>query len=158
MDPSAFDLSSMNWLGLALAVLANMVIGFLWYARFTPTGKIWMRDLGVPADAQPTGAQMARGLILMVIGAFFMMFVFAHTNAVYQDAFRNTATGGTAGYKLTWLDGLMGGFFTWLGFFVPVQLSGVAWEGRPWSLYFVNVGYYLVTLLVAGVLITTVGV
>jgi hypothetical protein len=157
MDPAAFDLSKLNWLGLGLAVLANMVIGFLWYARFTPTGKIWMKAHGMRPDVQPTGGVMARGLILMVIGAFLLMFVFAHTNMVYQDAFRNTATGGTAGYKLTMMDGIVGGLFTWLGFFVPVQLTSVAWEGKPWSLFFVNVGYYLVTLVVAGILIATVG-
>lgn len=157
MDPNAFDVSKLNWLGLGLAVLFNMILGFLWYAKFTPTGKVWMKHMKIPADAKPTGGQMAKGLILMVIGAFLLFFVFAHTNMIYQDAFRNTATGGIAGYKLKLQDGIMGGLFTWLGFFVPQQLSGVAWEGKSWGLFAVNAGYNLVTMVVAGILLVTVG-
>src|SRR5690242_19114017 len=127
MNPNTFSFSGLNWLGLALAVVANIVIGFVWYAKCMPTGRIWMKAMNVPADMKPTGGQMAKGLILMVIGSFLIMFVFAHNYWVYQDAYRNVATGGMAGYKLTLMDGLMGGFFTWLGFFVPQQLSGVSW-------------------------------
>lgn len=151
------NFGDLNWLGLSLAVVANMVVGFVWYLPSVPTGKAWMKALGMNADTKPTPAQLGRGLVLMVIGAFLLMFVFAHTNMVYEDAYRNAGTGGTPGYELTLLDGLVGGFFTWLGFFVPVQLTGVAWEGRPWSLFLVNAGYYLVTLLLAGALIATVG-
>src|SRR5688572_10391564 len=133
MDPTAMNFGDLNWLGLGLAVLANMIIGFAWYHRSAPTGKAWMKALGMRADVEPTPAQLGRGLLLMVIGAFLLMFVFAHTNMVYEDAYRNAATGGTPGYELTAMDGLMGAVFTWLGFFVPVQLSAVAWEGRPWS-------------------------
>ncbi|MEA3203865.1 MAG: hypothetical protein QOI63_1545, partial [Thermoplasmata archaeon] len=99
-----FSFSGLNWLGLGLAVLFNMVLGFVWYAKWTPTGRIWMREMNVPMDAKPTGGQMAKGLILMVIGSFLLMFVFAHNFWVYQDAFRNTATGGVAGYKLSLMD------------------------------------------------------
>lgn len=157
MDPTSFSFSGLNWWGLLCAVAFNMVLGFVWYAKFTPTGRIWMREMKVPMDAKPTGAQMAKGLILMVIGSFLLMFVFAHNYWVYQDAYRNVATGGSSGYKLTLMDGLMGGLFTWLGFFVPQHWSGVAWEGKSWTLFFVQAGYSLVTMVVAGILLTTVG-
>lgn len=156
MDPNSFSFSGLNWLGLLLAVLANMVIGFAWYAKAMPTGKVWMREMKVPMDAKPTGGQMAKGLILMAVGAFLLMFVFAHNFWVYQDAFQNTASGGSRGYRLGLMDGLMGGLFTWLGFFVPQHLSGVAWEGKSWALFFVNTGYSLVTMVVAGILLVTV--
>ncbi|MCA1810640.1 MAG: DUF1761 domain-containing protein [Halobacteriales archaeon] len=44
-----------------------------------------------------------------------------------------------------------------MGFFVPQHWSGVAWEGKPWSLFFVQAGYTLATMLVAGILLVTVG-
>src|SRR4051794_20661828 len=106
MNPTSFSFSGMSWLGLVLALLANIVIGFVWYAKWSPMGKVWMRDMNIPMDAKPNGAQMAKGLILMVVGSFLIMFVFAHTFWVYQDADRNVATGGVAGYKLTVMDGL----------------------------------------------------
>jgi hypothetical protein len=157
MDPNSFSFSGLNWLGLVLAVVFNMILGFVWYAKWTPTGRVWMREMNVPMDAKPTMGQMMKGLILMVVGAFLLMFVFAHNFWVYQDAFRNTATGGMAGYKLGLMDGIMGGLFTWLGFFVPQHWSGVAWENKTWSLFFVQAGYSLVTMVVAGILLVTVG-
>ena len=151
------DFDGLNWIGLALAVVANMAIGFLWYLPNAPTGKAWMKAMGMSADTKPAPGTLAKGLVLSALGAFLLMFVFAHNSMVYEDAFRNAGTGGDAAYDLTVADGLFAGLFTWLGFFVPVQLSAVAWEGKPWSVFLVNAGYYLVTLLVAGVLITSVG-
>lgn len=157
MDPAAFDLSKFNWLGFALAIVSNIVLGFIWYASWFPTGKVWMRVTQMDMSQKMPGAKMAMSMVLMVIGAALLMFVFAHNSMVYEDAFRNTATGGTAGYKLTAMDGLTGGFFTWLGFIVPLNLNAVAFDRKPWSLFWVNTGFYLVSLLVAGVLIALVG-
>jgi hypothetical protein len=159
MDPASFDLSNFNWIGFGLGIVVNMVLGFVWYAAWSPTGKVWMRHQGLDPKNMPkmSGAQMVVPMLLMVVGAVLMMFVFAHTNGVYLDAFRNPQTGGQPGYHLSVLDGIMGGFFTWLGFIVPLQLNSVAFERKPWSLFVVNAGYYLVTLVIAGILIATVG-
>lgn len=156
MDPNGFDLSRFNWLGFALAIVANMVIGFVWYAKWSPTGKIWIRDMKIDMTrAMPAGA-MAMSMGLMVLGSVLLMFVFTHNNMVYEDAFGNVATGGEANFKLRLMDGLTGGFFTWLGFIVPLNLNSVAFDGKPWSLFGVNAGYYLVSLLVAGALVAGV--
>ena len=151
------NFGDLNWLAIGLSWLALMVIGFVWYAKWFPTGKAWMRGMGWDPDnmPKPPAGKMAVSMILMVIGAFLMMFVFAHTNMVYQDAFRNADTGGQADYDLTVMDGVMGAFFTWLGFIVPLNLNAVAFDGKPWSLFFVNAGYYLVGLMVAGLLLVT---
>lgn len=157
MDPNAMNFGDLNWLAIGLSVLAMMIIGFVWYAPWFPTGKVWMRHMGLdPKNApKPPAGKMAVSMILMVIGSFLMMFVFAHTNLVYEDAFRNTDTGGEAGFELRMMDTLTGAFFTWLGFIVPLNLNGVAFENKPWSLFFINAGYYLVGLMVAGVLLAT---
>lgn len=143
------EFGDLNWLAIGVMVVVNMALGFLWYATFTPTGKIWMKAHNMdPTTTKPTSGQMAKGLILTLIGAFLVLFVLNHTVIAYGDAYNLDE----AGYELTIADGLMGGFFTWLGFFVPVLWSAVAWEGKPWSLFFVNAGYYLVILLLAGLL------
>ena len=157
MDPTKFELSTFNWLGFALAIVATMVIGFIWYAPWFPTGKIWIRLSKMDMNQKPPAAQMVMSMVWMVIGAALMMFVYAHNMMVYLDSFRNAATGGNATYHLTALDGLTGGFFTWLGFIVPLNLNSVAFDKKPWALFWVNAGYYLVALLVAGLLIATVG-
>lgn len=159
MDPAAVDFSGLNWIGLLVALVALMVLGFVWYAPWFPTGKKWVMLQGMDPKNMPKapGGQMAMSMVLMVIGSFLMMFVFAHDFWVYQDAFRNTATGGTADYKLSVMDGVMGGVFTWLGFIVPLNLNSVAFDRKPWSLFFINAGYYLVGLVVAGIILVTVG-
>lgn len=158
MDPDAVNFGDLNWLAIGLSFVAMMVLGAVWYNPKTPTGRIWMRHLGLdPANVSPPqGGQMARSILLMAVGSFFMMFVFAHTNMIYQDAFRNTATGGTAGFELRLSDTLIGAAFTWLGFIVPMNLNAVAFENKPWRMFFVDTGFYLVGLLVAGVLLAVI--
>jgi hypothetical protein len=155
MDPDAINFGGLDWLAIGLSVLAMMVLGFVWYAKWSPTGKVWMRNMGMdPARMPPPPAgKMAMSMGLMVLGSFLMMFVFAHTNMVYEDAFRNEATGGQAGFDLRMMDTLTGAVFTWLGFIVPLNLNAVAFENKRWSMFFVNAGYYLVALLIAGVLL-----
>jgi len=147
-------------LGLGLAFVANLVIGFIWYAPWFPIGAAWVRMQGMDPKNMPKapGGQMAMSMVLgMLIGPLLMLFVFTHDFWVYLDAFNNVKTGGTDGYKLKLMDGVMGGVFTWLGFIVPLNLNSVAFDRKPWKLFFINTGYYLITLVVAGILLVTVG-
>jgi hypothetical protein len=43
--------------------------------------------------------------------------------------------------------------FTWLGFYVPTDLSTVAWERKSWKLFWINTGYHFTMLLVASVIL-----
>ncbi len=141
------EFSDLDWLGIILAILANIVVGFVWYAAKSPTGKVWMKEMNMPPDMKPEPKQMVVSMVLMIVGAFLLMFVLQHTFVAYRDSMTlDDATLAGVGFA----DGATGAFFTWLGFFVPVYFSSVAWEGKSWKLFFVNVGYYLVTLQIAG--------
>jgi hypothetical protein len=50
-------------------------------------------------------------------------------------------------------DGFYSAFFTWIGFYVPLLLSGVAWENKSWKLFGINAGYYFTALLAAGMIL-----
>jgi hypothetical protein len=50
--------------------------------------------------------------------------------------------------------GLSAGFWNWLGFVAPVTLGKVLWEGKPWKLWFLDSGNYLLTLLGMGVILS----
>jgi len=50
--------------------------------------------------------------------------------------------------------GLMAGFWSWLGFVAPVTTGMVLWEGKSWKLWILTSGYYLVALLVMGLLLS----
>ena len=141
---AAPTLADLPWLAILLAVVWNMVLGFVWYAKWMPTGKVWMKAQGVPADAKPTPGQMAKGLVLMALGSALMMSVLAYLIVAMVQVY---------GPPLSIEGGCYAGVFTWLGFFLPVQLGGMAWEGKGAAVTAVNAGYHLVNLVVAGILI-----
>lgn len=148
MSNHGVQLSDLNWIAIGVALVWNVALGFLWYAPKVPTGRIWMRGLGRGTDWKPDPKAMAVSMSLMLVTTFLFVFVIAHDFIAYRDAYRLDQ----AGYDLTVADGLMGGFFTWLGIVMPVQISQRIFEGRPWSFFLVNTAYYLVALLGIGLI------
>jgi len=133
-----------NMTAILLAVVANFILGFLWY---TPLfGKVWAREMGFDTSVKPTGAQLAKGMIIMVIGNFFLAFVFAHNIVAW------TFVPGTSEMSkpVSILNAVV---FTWLGFYLPVDLNTVAWENRSWKVFGINAGYHFAMLLVAATII-----
>lgn len=137
-------LADLPWLGIVLAVLWNAVLGFVWYAKWTPTGRVWMRSMGVPADAKPQPGELLKGLILMLLGSALTMAVLAYLIVALVPVY---------GKPLTWLGGGYAGLFVWLGFFLPMQLGGMAWERKGGAVTAVNAGYHLVNLAVGGIIV-----
>lgn len=144
------EFSDLDWVALVVGMVVNIGLGFAWYSPMLPTGRLWMREMKMPRDFRPQPKQMAASLAYMLIGTFLLLFVLMHVFVAFRDAYDLDLAG--EGYDLTLGDGLQGAFFTWLGFFVPLQLSSVAWEGRSWRLFGVNASYYLLALLVVGAL------
>ena len=133
-----------NYTAVLVAVVANFILGFLWY---TPLfGNAWAKEMGFDTSVKPAGGAIARGMIFMVIGNFLMAFVFAHNMAAWKfvPEMDQMPASGTI---------LNAAIFTWLGFFLPVDLNTVAWEGKSWKLFFINTAYHFVILLVAGLIL-----
>lgn len=146
------EISEVNWLAVGAAMLFNIALGFLWYSPMTPTGRVWIRETKMDASVKPTGAEMGRSTALMLVGSLFSVFVIAYVFLAFRDAFRlDGARTGAGGLEI--VDGLTGGFFLWLGFWLPVQLGGVAWEKRSWAWLGVNAAYYLVSMLGTGAIL-----
>jgi hypothetical protein len=138
----------LNWIAILIAVVANFFLGFLWY---TPLfGKVWAKEMGFNLDVKPPSGALAKGMIIMVIGNFLMAFVFAHNIAVWNPVTWN---------QLPYPDGsdammaFSAAFFTWLGFYVPMDLNTIAWEQRSWKLFFINTSYHFLSLLVVALII-----
>lgn len=130
-----------------IAVVANFFFGFLWY---TPLfGKAWAKEIGMSTDRKPTGGEMARGMIFMVIGNFLFAWVLAHNMAVW-----NPETWGLPPSDMSPAAAAgMAAVFTWLGFYVPTDIGVVAWEGKSWKLFFINTCYHLISLVIAAMII-----
>ncbi len=80
------------------------------------------------------------GYLMSFLGALVMAFVLSHVLQAFQ------ATTVSAG--------LQGGFWVWLGFVIMGGLGAVLFEGRRFSLYVIYNVYFLVSLLLMGIILT----
>jgi hypothetical protein len=123
------------------AGVAAFVIGGLWYGPLF--GKPWAAAMGWKPDQKPEPGTVKRAMILQIVGLVLTVFVLTHTVQVWRASVWNAGTDGP-----DYLYGFFNGFWTWLGFYVPLQLGKVSWEGRPWKLFFINTGHDFVNLQV----------
>lgn len=141
-----------NYWAVLVAALSSMVIGSLWYGPLF--GKIWMEGMGWPTDKEGMAKMMAEGKTQMpllygqqLILSLVMAFVFAHVLWAFSVA------PGMEG--MSWfLSGLNGGFWMWLGFVFPLLYGTSLWSGKKFKYVSVELGYWLVLLLVMGWIIS----
>lgn len=141
-------MDSINYPAVLVAAIASFVIGGLWYGPIF--GKQWMAVMNMTKEKMDEMKQkgMAKSYILMFVGSLVTAYVLScvmTAGAPYLAV--NGVLGATAG--------LVVGFWMWLGFIAPVSMGSVLWEGRPWKLWFLNAGYYLVSLAVMGAIIAS---
>ncbi|QQR60836.1 DUF1761 domain-containing protein [Candidatus Uhrbacteria bacterium] len=132
-----------NYLAILVAAISTVVLGFLWYGPLF--GKPWMKLMGIDPSKMSKEAMkgMNKTYALMSIGSLVLAYVLSFTT---EFAMTYTQTFG-------WVGGVMSGFWTWLGFFAPVQMDEQLWGNKPWKLYFINTGYRLVSLIIMGVIL-----
>lgn len=137
-----------NYWAVLVAAIVNFVLGFLWYGPIF--GKYWTHLMGWTKEHMEEmmrdpkmKTKMYTNYIITFIGSLLIAFVLAHA-LVFGSAF--TLIYGVSA-------GLMVGFWNWLGFIAPITLTPVLWEGKSWKLWVLNAGYYLVALLVMGVIL-----
>jgi hypothetical protein len=123
-----------NWWAIIICMVSSVVLGFIWYGPLF--GKKWMAlsNIQMPAD-KPGFSVMIRPIILSLVGAFFMSYVLSLGVPAQVGA------------------GLLAGLAGWLGFVAPVYLNFAGWENKPWALFFINGGYWLVLMLIMGAVI-----
>lgn len=126
-----------NYLAVLVAAVAGMIVGALWYSPLL-FGKIWMKASKL-SEKDMKKAHMGRAYALAFLGSLVTAYVLAH----FVDYLEVSTVGGA----------LTAAFWIWLGFFVTTSLSSVLWEGKPWSLYVLNIAHYLVSLSVMAVIL-----
>lgn len=134
-----------DFLAMGVAFLAYFFLSFLWWGPLF--GKKWGQLMGMPMDPD-NRPSMAMPMVLQALGTVLLSYVLWSV----MEAFTVThSEGGVMRGDLSVADGLIGAFFTWLGFFVPVQLGRVAWEKASWALFGINAGGHLAGLAAMGV-------
>ncbi|MDO8660380.1 MAG: DUF1761 domain-containing protein [Candidatus Woesearchaeota archaeon] len=130
----------MNYLAILVSGVISMAVGAFWYSPAV-FGRAWMK-LSCFSNKQIAKAKnkgMGSSYFAAFIAALVTSWIFAQIVEL---------TGAT-----TAIAGALVGFAVWLGFFATTLLSSVLWEQKPVKLYLINIGHYLVVLLITGALL-----
>ncbi|RHX88820.1 DUF1761 domain-containing protein [Leptospira stimsonii] len=130
---------NINYFAILVAVVVNFIIGFLWYGPIF--GKVWMKEMNIPADFKPDQKEMYKSMGLMLIGSFLTAYVLFFTTNVWRPSSWHLGEDSPA-----YVYGFFSGIYTWLGFYLPLQINNVAFEGRSWKFFSIGAGYYFVSL------------
>jgi Protein of unknown function (DUF1761) len=125
-----------NLLAVLVSAVILWVLGAVWYSPAL-FAKPWMAALGITPDPAKKKGLLA-GMIASFVGDFILAFmldhiiVWAHAGSVH---------------------GAFIGFIVWLGFFAAPNLPQGIYESRPFKLFAINNGYWLVGLIIVGILL-----
>lgn len=138
------------WPAIAASVVSNMVLGFLWYGPLF--GKAWAKEMGMDMSNKPPAKEMYKAMGLMAIGAFLIAYCLAYNVEAWRSVMgASLAAGQMPGMQASQIPMVLAinsALWTTIGYFVPVILNQVAFEGKSWKLFFINAGYYLVALAI----------
>ena len=122
----------LNIWALVGAVLANLIIGKIWYSSFA-FGKLWMRASGVSAEELQKACKKTPFLSAL-FGACLMTLVM--TYFVFMLG------------MVTVSQGIQFAALVWLGFRVSPALPDFLYCKRPWSLFLIQMGHSLIVMAV----------
>jgi hypothetical protein len=131
-----------NWLAVVVAAGINMVIGALWYSPVL-FAKPWTKLVGKKMEDLQGNAGPGYGVA--VVGALLQAYILRHFVAF------------AAGAYPTYSDVMIGfltGLWLWLGFVAVVGAVNTVFAGRPWKLWAIDTGYFLVVLVANGILLS----
>ena len=126
-----------NFLGVLVAGIATMAVGFLWYSPFL-FGKLWVAASGL------TEAQIAECKKKKMVSTYAIGFVNGLVMSAVLGVLMNLVLVENV------VDSVILTGLVWLGFVLTLMIGGILWEGKKPKLVMINAGYYLVTLLVSG--------
>jgi hypothetical protein len=124
-------------LPVLISALLLWILGAAWYSP-PLFAKPWMAALKITPD--PTQKKgLLGGMIASFVGDFILAFMLMH---IILWAHAGTAS-----------QGAFIGFVVWLGFFAAPNFPQGIYENRPFRLFAINNGYWLVGLLIVGILL-----
>ncbi len=123
-----------NHLALIVSALFLWLLGAAWYSP-PLFAKPWMAMLGIKKGESNKNSLLA-GMISSLICDLVLSFILAHF-VIWSGA-------NTFGW------GALIGFICWVGFFAAPNLPQGIYENRPFKLFAINNGYWLVGLIVVG--------
>ncbi len=127
-------LSSINVWAVLVAALSAFIVGWLWYGPLF--GKQWMKLNGFTEEMLREGGGMSMPLIMIINYIATALAAFAIAMFIGSEA--DMHFGIFAGFMIA---------LFWIG---TSRLNDVLYERKPFKLYLINVGYYLVIYIIMG--------
>ncbi|MEM1316835.1 MAG: DUF1761 domain-containing protein [Pseudomonadota bacterium] len=126
-------MDSIPWIGVICATIATMVVGAAWYGGLA---KPWMAASGV-TEEQAKANEGPSLYIIAIIAHFVMAVVLSLVTS------QMSPEGGIG-------SGMANAFLLWLGFAAVPLIVTHRFQMRSWSLTLLDIGHYLLVLLVQG--------
>lgn len=138
---------NMNWAAFAMAVVAQMVIGFLWFHP-SVMGKMWAKAHGVSVEEmKPKNPGLVYGLTTLYT-LLFTLWLMTNVTGPGQD----TALDEHSFH--TFQHGLAHAIILTLMVILPVLGTPALFEGKTKGWMIVQIGYWLLRLVVAAGIIS----
>src|SRR3989304_76495 len=120
---------------LAAAVI-QFVFGWGWYMAFI---SVWQEGSGVSMEMmqQMTGGEMAMAYAGSLAAYFVVYYVMAHFVSYTKST--------------TAKQGAQTGFWLWLGFVSTTLCVTYSYSMKPFSLWLVDAGYWLILMIICGI-------
>lgn len=127
-----------NWIAILVCGIVSMVVGSIWYGPIF--GKTWQKHFHFTKEEQEKGVKdMPKTYAQMFVGSLITTFVLAVVISMAPQP--------------SVIAGMTGAFWLWVGFIVAVKYSEVLFEKKPLQVFFIESGYYLIFLTIAGAIL-----
>lgn len=127
-----------NWVAVILATLASMVVGIGYYMAL---GKQWMAALGMSEEEFKASSP---SMVSPFVWAALAQAVIAYFIAMLTPQLMGSVDVYNA---------IIVGVHMWLGFIITAMILNHRYQGRKWSLTFIDGGYLLLVVIVQGLVI-----
>jgi hypothetical protein len=120
-----------------VSAILQWLLGAIWYSPAL-FAKPWMAMVGIHKDAANKKTMIA-GMIMSFVGSLVTSFILVHL-VLWSGA-------------STYGSGAFIGFIAWAGFIAAPLVASYIYENRPFKLFAINTGYWLVCLVASGILL-----
>lgn len=115
---------SINIVGVLVATVVSFIFGWIWYGPIF--GRIWAKENKIKNSGEmPIHKLLFHFLtnLLLVIGVALL-------------------------FSGTIIEGIILALVLWLGIFVSVRASSMIWMKQSWIVFFIDITYHLVNLII----------
>ncbi|CTQ58640.1 MAG: DUF1761 domain-containing protein [Roseibium album] len=122
-----------NLIAVAAAAIASFIFGSVWYGVL---GKAWMKAASLTEEqTKPDPVTLGLTFVCQIVMAFVFAGIVYHTGETTIRA------------------GIISALMIWVGIIMTTQIINHRFQGKPWSLTFIDGGHWLGVILVQGIVI-----